>query len=69
MEDLNSTTNSSEKVLVYEQELSFDEIMSIAECKKYFAEQALSDEKINDIKNNLVGIVNSVISYYLEGFK
>lgn len=69
MEDLNSITNSSEKVLVYGQEPAFDDIISVAECKKYFSEQALSDEKIIDMKNNLVGIVNSVISYYLESFK
>ena len=69
MDSENSITNYSEKGLICDQKAALDEIISIAECKEYFGEQILSDEKINDIKNNLVGIVNSVISYYLESFK
>lgn len=68
MDNMNSIPNS-ENGLVYHQEPAFDDIISLVECKKYFGEQELSDEKIIDIKNNLVGIVNSVISYYIEDFK
>ena len=44
-------------------------IISVEECKKYLGDFELSDENAKDIKNNLVGIVNSVISIYLEDFR
>lgn len=68
MDNMNSITES-ENGLTYSQDLVYDEILSLPECRKYLDEPALSDEKILDIKNNLVGIVNSVINYYIEGFK
>lgn len=49
---------------------SFDnEVITIEECKQYFGKFELSDQRITDIKNNLVGIVDSVINSYLDNFR
>jgi hypothetical protein len=68
MEGLNSTTSVYQSELICSQESHYNDIISTAECKKFFGEN-LPDEKATEIKNNLVGIVNSVINFYLEGFK
>jgi hypothetical protein len=46
-----------------------DGIMSLEECKKLLGEYNLTDQRILDIRNNLIGIVDSVLNTYLEGFK
>lgn len=69
MNELNSITSDCENGLVCTQEPTYNDIISITECKNYLGSQELSDEKVKDMKNNLVGIVNSVINFYLEDFK
>lgn len=49
--------------------VSGDGIMSLEECKKLLGEYNLTDQRILDIRNNLIGIVDSVLNTYLEGFK
>ena len=46
-----------------------NEVISFKECKEHFAKYDLDDRKIKDIKNNIEGIVNSIIGSYLETFK
>ena len=46
-----------------------DEIITTCECKQFIPNPELSEERINTIKNNLIGIVNSAINVYLEDFK
>ena len=46
-----------------------DEIISIEECKKYLGKCNLTDERILAIKDNLIGIVDSILNSYLEEFK
>lgn len=64
---MNSITNDCKSDLVCSQESIYNDIISIAECKGYFGND-LPDEKVKEMKNNLIGIVNSVINFYLEGF-
>jgi len=45
------------------------EIISIDECKKYLEKFHLSDQRILKIKDNLIGIVDSIFNSYLEEFK
>ncbi len=46
-----------------------NEIISIEECKGYFSGSNLPNEKIKSIRNNLVGVVDSIINAYLEDFR
>lgn len=46
-----------------------NEVISFGECKKYFEKYDLDDKKIKAIKNNVEGIVNTIISSYLETLK
>lgn len=46
-----------------------DEIISLEECKKYLASYNLTDQRILDIRNNMIGIIDSTLNAYLEGFK
>lgn len=45
---------------------SSDEILSVEECKKCFGQYMLTDENVEAIKNNLVGLVDSIINSYIE---
>lgn len=47
---------------------SGDSLISLEECKKYLEKYALNDQRIISIKNNLIGIVDSVINSYLDDF-
>ena len=44
------------------------EIISLDECKKYVGGLNLSDQRILEIRNSVIGIVDSVINAYLENF-
>ncbi|PIZ00551.1 hypothetical protein COY62_01990 [bacterium (Candidatus Howlettbacteria) CG_4_10_14_0_8_um_filter_40_9] len=44
-------------------------VISIEECKKYLDKFELSDEKIIEIQNYLIGIINKSINLYLDDFK
>jgi hypothetical protein len=44
------------------------EIISLDECKKYVGDLNLSDQRIIEIRNSVIGIVDSVINAYLENF-
>jgi hypothetical protein len=48
---------------------TINEIVSFDECKKHFEKYELDDQRVIDIKNNLVGIVNTIINSYLEDFR
>ena len=45
------------------------EVMSLEECKEYLGKYNLSDERILEIRNNLVGIVDHVLNAYLNDFR
>lgn len=46
-----------------------NEIISIKECRGYFNSSKVSDKAIRIIRNNLVGVVDSLINTYLEDFR
>lgn len=48
---------------------SDSEVMSTKECKQYFEKFELTDKRITDIKNNLIGIVNKIINSYFDDFR
>ena len=48
---------------------TIDEMVSIEECRQYVAKFNLSDQKIYQIRNILMGIANKTISSYLENFR
>ncbi len=45
------------------------ETVSLEECKKYLETFQLTDERIIEIRNSMVGIVDSIINGYLENFE
>lgn len=45
------------------------ELISNDECNYYLGRYELSDQRVTSIKDNLIGIVDSVFSSYLEEFK
>jgi len=45
------------------------EVVSIEECRKYLDKFELSDEKIAEIRNYLIGIVDKSINLYLDDFR
>ncbi len=62
-QDLNNENNQ----VVFDIPSDFDDLhISIEECKKILHRYHLSDEQILLIKNNLVGIANSVINYLID---
>jgi|GEM_PF-925437 len=47
---------------------SGDEIIPLKECKKYLQKYNLSDERIREIRNSLIGLVDGIINSYLDSF-
>ncbi len=48
--------------------LNLDEIISTEECKKYLGKFDLTDQRIIEIKNSLIGLVDGTINSYLDSF-
>lgn len=46
-----------------------DELISLEDCKKFVEDYSLSDDRVLSLRNNLIGIVNSVLNAYLETFE
>jgi hypothetical protein len=44
------------------------ELVSLEECKRQLAKYNLSDEQVSQLKNSLIGIVDSIINSYLDEF-
>jgi hypothetical protein len=42
------------------------DVITLDECKKYLEEYHLSDDRIMEIRNNLTGIVDSLLNAYIE---
>lgn len=55
--------------LLTTKESNSQEIISLEECKQYMAEFQLPDERILEIRNNMIGIVGKVIGAYLKDFE
>lgn len=45
---------------------SSQEIISLKECKPYIGNFDLSDQRIIEIRNNMIGIIDHVINAYLK---
>lgn len=43
-------------------------LVSLEECKQQLAKYNLSDEQVIQLKNGLIGIVDSIINLYLDEF-
>ena len=42
------------------------EAISLEECREYLAAYSLTDEQVTALKNNLIGVVDSILNNYLE---
>jgi hypothetical protein len=51
------------------QELPSEEIISLEACKKHVEKFQLADERVVEIRNNMIGIVNSILNAYLSNFE
>ena len=70
MEELNKSKSSSVKGNSSGTRKSADnDIISLKECRAYFKDSDVSDSMVKTMRNNLVGIVDSVINTYLEEFR
>ena len=71
MTELNQTQSSGFKKgsLSCAQKPADKEIISIRECRSYFGGSDVSDSMIKIVRNNMVGVVDSVINTYLEEFR
>ncbi|MEI6040169.1 MAG: hypothetical protein WCP93_02365 [Candidatus Berkelbacteria bacterium] len=63
------STNAKTSDVLSTPKSAIDEIVSFDECKKHFEKYDLDDKRVIEIKNNLVGIVNTIIDSYLEDFR
>ncbi len=45
------------------------DVISVDECKKIVADFELSDEKLLELRNYIIGIANSAMNIYLEDFR
>lgn len=45
------------------------EVISLEECKQYIGAFPLPDQRILEIRNNMIGIVEKVIGAYLKDFE
>ncbi len=46
----------------------YEEIITLDECKSILSKFQLSDQRIIEIKNNVIGLVDGVINTYLDSF-
>lgn len=44
-------------------------VISVEDCKKYLGKFELTDEKILEIRNYLIGIIDKSMSSYLDDFR
>jgi uncharacterized CHY-type Zn-finger protein len=47
---------------------AYEEIITLEECKKCFSKFDLTDQRILEIKNSVIGLVDGVINTYLDSF-
>jgi len=45
------------------------EVVTLEECQQHLARFELDDERILEIRNNLVGIVDRIVSAYLRDYR
>ena len=70
MQSFETQLNSPNEVMTsYDYENTSNEIISNEECKKYLGKYNLTDERILAIKDNLIGIIDSILNTYIEEFK
>lgn len=48
---------------------SSSEIISLEECRKCVEKYELSEERLEAIRDTMIGIVNGVLNEYLEAFE
>jgi len=46
----------------------YSDIITEEECQKFLAKYNLSKVQMDDVKNSVIGIVNTIITGYLERF-
>lgn len=59
---------TKDKIPMKDNKKSERELLPIEECRKYLKNYSLSDQEIEAIRDNLFGIVESIISMYLDDF-
>ena len=45
------------------------EIVTLEECKQHLGKFNLSDERILEIRNNMVGIVDQILAAYINNYR
>jgi len=63
------TVDSQRSAAFIAKNITVDEIVSVLECKQYLEGMQLSDEQMKNFKNNLIGVVDCVLSAYLDDFR
>lgn len=51
------------------QEQVANKMISIEECKQFVAKFDLSDQKVGEIRNYMIGVIDKTINSYLDNFK
>lgn len=57
--------NSSKKAKTNQE---YADIITQEECQQYLSKYNLSKEQMDDVKNSVIGIVDTIIAGYLERF-
>ena len=70
MENSNRTLGYNlKKTSFCSSESTNSEVLALDECRKQLDKFNLSDEKILDIRNYLIGVVDKSINSYLDNFR
>ena len=70
MENSNRTLGYNlKKTSFISSESTDSEVIALDECKKQLDKFNLSDEKVLDIRNYLIGVVDKSINSYLDNFR
>lgn len=50
-------------------ELPNDEVISVAECKRFIGKFNLEEARVEEIRNNMIGLINSILNTYIDNFE
>lgn len=68
--ELIKQTKTAKTTTVFDiQEQVANKMISIEECKQFVAKFDLSDQKVGEIRNYMIGVIDKTINSYLDNFK
>lgn len=68
MELIKQSKTTKTTVVFDNQEQVANEMISIEECKQFVAKFDLSDQKVGEIRNYMIGVIDKTINSYLDNF-